>query len=53
MEILNGLLADSDSDDADGADEGESPDEGDEGQKSQAEVLALYKQAVIDTYKED
>lgn len=53
MEILNGLLADSDSDDADGADEGESPGEGDEGQKSQAEVLALYKQAVIDTYKED
>ena len=36
-----------------GEDEGESPDEGDEGQKSQAEMLATYKQAVRATIKED
>ena len=52
-EILNGLLADSDNGSTGGEDEGESPDEGDEGQKSQAEMLATYKQAVRATIKED
>ena len=52
-EILNGLLADTDGDGTGGTDEGESPDDGDEGQDSKAEMLALYKQAVIDSYKED
>lgn len=52
-EILNGLLADSDNDSTGGEDEGESTDKGDEGQKSQAEMLATYKQAVRATIKED
>lgn len=50
-EILNGLLADSDSDGTGGTDEGDSAGKADEGRESKAEMLALYKQAVIDTYK--
>lgn len=53
-EILNGLLADSDNDSTGGEDEGEDQGKsGDEGQKSQAEMLATYKQAVRATIKED